>query len=100
MTGDTIRLIDVVDEAKDMVEIVEIIEKYVKGLSKENMQKFLQTFIQIKDDKMQQAGEQMVEIESEIHTKAQNVKIKQGEFTEKINKLNKNVEKINDIIKK
>ena len=100
LTSDTIRLIDVVDEAKGMVEIVEIIEKYVKGLSKENMQKFLQTVIDIKSDKIEEAQKQIDEIEGEVHNKAENIKEKQSEFLGKIDKLNKNVEKINDIIKK
>jgi len=100
LTSDTIRLIDVVDEAKGMVEIVEIIEQYVKGLSKENMQKFLEAVIDARDDKIQSVGKEIDKIENEVHKKAQIVKQKQGEISQKINKLNKNVEKINEIIKK
>ncbi|MBQ2983583.1 MAG: MCE family protein [Candidatus Gastranaerophilales bacterium] len=100
LTSDTIRLIDVVDEAKGMVEIVEIIEQYVKGLSKENMQKFLEAVIDARDDKIQSVGKEIDKIENEVHKKAQTVKQKQGEISQKINKLNKNVEKINEIIKK
>lgn len=100
LTSDTIRLIDVVDEAKDMVEIVEIIEKYVKSLSKENMQKFLKTIVEIQDDKIQDAGKQIDKIETEVHKKGQTIRKKEKELSEKIIKLNNNVEKINEIIKK
>ncbi len=100
LTSDTIRLIDVVDEAKGMVEIVEIIEQYVKGLSKENMQKFLEAVIDARDDKIQSVSKEIDKIENEVHKKAQIVKQKQGEISQKINKLNINVEKINEIIKK
>lgn len=100
LTSDTIRLIDVVDEAKDMVEIVEIIEKYVKGLNKENMQKFLETVVEIRDDKIQNVGKEIDKIETKIHQKTEIVKQKQNEVSQKIKKLNKNIEKINEIIKK
>ncbi len=100
LTSGTIRLIDVVDEAKGMVEIVEIIEQYVKGLSKENMQKFLQTVIDARDDKIQSVNEEIDRIENKLHQKTEVVKQKQGEISQKINKLNKNIEKINEIIKK
>lgn len=100
LTGDTIRLIDVVGEARGFVEVIELIEKYVKGLSKENMQKFLETVETMRDDKIQSAGYEIDKFENEFHQKTENIKQKQNEVSEKINKLNKNIKKINDIIKK
>ena len=64
LTGDTIRLNDVVHEAIGIVEVVEIIEKYVKNINQRSVQKFLYEMKSLKDDKIKAVGDDFKDIES------------------------------------
>lgn len=100
LTGDTIRLNDVVHEAIGIVEVVEIIEKYVKNINQRSVQKFLYEMKLLKDDKIKAVGDDFKDIESGISDKLEVVKTKQDEVIETIKGVNNNVEKLNQFIKK
>ena len=100
LTGDTIRLNDVVHEAIGIVEVVEIIEKYVKNINQKSVQKFLYEMKLLKDDKIKAVGDDFKDIESGISDKLEVVKTKQDEVIETIKGVNNNVEKLNQFIKR
>lgn len=100
LTGDTIRLNDVVHEAIGIVEVVEIIEKYVKNINQRSVQKFLYEMKSLKDDKIKAVGDDFKDIESGISDKLEVVKTKQDDVIETIKGVNNNVEKLNQFIKK
>ncbi|MBR3604877.1 MAG: MCE family protein [Candidatus Gastranaerophilales bacterium] len=100
LTGETIRLNDVVHETIGLVEIVEMIEKYVKNINQKSVQKLLVEIKSLKDDKIKDAGNEMEEIKENLPSKFKNIKQKQDEMIEKIKEVDENVEKLNQFIKK
>ena len=100
LTTDTIRLNDVAHEAVSIVEIVEMIEKYVKNINEQSVQKFLVAVKSIKDDKIKNMGNEFSNMEGGISQKFDDIKVKQDEVIEKIKGVNDNVEKLNEFIKK
>lgn len=100
ITGDTIRLADVAKEAGGLVELIEILEKYVKGLDKAGMAGVLDTVSAFKDDNIINAGNEISSLGKDIANKAQAMKYRQKEMADKIKGINLNVEKLNTFIKK
>ena len=100
LTGDTIRINDVAQEAVSIVEFVEGLEKYIKGIKPSKMQNMLEYVSDIKSDKIKQVGNEFTNMEFDINKKIQGVKDKQSEVNSKIEKINENVEKINKFINK
>ncbi len=100
LTGDTIRINDVAQEAVSIVEFVESLEKYIKGIKPSKMQSMLEQVSDIKSDKIKQAGDEFSNLEFDINKKMQNIKSKQTDVNLKIEKINENVEKINKFINK
>ena len=100
ITGETIRLNDVVHEAIGLVEIVEMIEKYVKNVNEKSVEKFLIGIKSLKDDKIKSAGNEFDSMEGNISQKFNSIKTKQNEMSEKIKNVSENVEKLNQFIKK
>ncbi len=100
LTDDTIRINDVAQEAVSIVEFVEGLEKYIKGIKPSKMQSMLEEVSDIKSDKIKKAGEDFSNLEFDINKKIQGVKEKQTEVNSKIEKMNENVDKINKFIKK
>ena len=100
LTGDTIRINDVAQEAVSIVEFVESLEKYIKGIKPSKMQNMLEEISDFKSDKIKQAGNDFSNFETDINKKVKNVKTKQMEVNSKIEKINENIEKINKFINK
>ena len=100
ITGNTIRLNDVAHEAISLVEIIEMIEKYVKNINQKGVEKFLIEMKSINDDKVKNVGNELENIEGGISKKFENIKTKQREMSEKIKGVNNSVEKLNEFIKK
>ena len=100
LTGDTIRINDVVQEAVGMVHIIEEIEKYVKGLDKAGMYKFLVQVGELKNDKIIDVSNEISQMSKDTNAKILKIKNKQKEISEKIETTNKNLDKINRFIKK
>ena len=100
LSGETIRLNDVAMETKGIVEIIEMIEKYTKGLNKAGMQKFLERVQEVKNDDIDDVGDKFNTLGDDIARKVEDITEKQDETTQKIKKINENVVKINKLIKK
>ncbi len=100
LTGDTIRLKDVVDETKGLVEIIEMIEKYVNNIDKSTINTVLDRIKDSNDGKIKALETQIEDLNSQISNKADRIKIEQRDLNSKIKDINKNVEKINKLIKK
>ena len=100
LTGDTIRLNDVAHEAVGLVEIIEMIERYVKNINEKSVQKFLGEMKNLKDDKIKNIGNEFSNIETSVEDKFNMVKEKQKEVTEKIKGMNNAVNQLNEFIKK
>ena len=99
LTGDTIRLNDVAHEAIGLVEIIEMIEKYVKNINEKSVEKFLSEMKNLKDDKIKSIGNEFTNIEGGISKKVESLKEKQDGMIEKIKNVNTNIEKLNEFIK-
>lgn len=100
LTGKTIRLNDVVHEAIGIVEVIEMIEKYVKNINQKSSEKFLIEIKNLKNDKFKKMNNEIDTIDDNISTKVQEIQNKQDEVIEKIKNMNNNVEKLNQFIKK
>ena len=100
LTGDTIRLNDVAHEAVGLVEIIEMIERYVKNINEKSVQKFLGEMKNLKDDKIKNIGKEFSNMETNVGDKFNLVKEKQKEVTEKIKVMNNAINQLNEFIKK
>ncbi len=100
LTGDTIRLNDVAHEAIGLVEIIEMIERYVKNINENSVQKFLGEIKNLNDDKIKNIGSEFSNIETNVGEKFKSVKNKQKEVTEKIQGMNETLNQLNEFIKK
>ncbi|MBE7708548.1 MAG: MCE family protein [Cyanobacteria bacterium SIG27] len=100
LTGDTIRLNDVAHEAIGLVEIIEMIERYVKNINENSIQKFLGEIKNLNDDKIKNIGSEFSNIETNVGEKFKTVKNKQKEVTEKIQGMNETLNQLNEFIKK
>jgi len=100
ITNKTIRINDVVHEAFGLVDILEIIEKYVKNLNGPAMRNTLENVSTLKSEKIKNAGNDFSKMKTDLSEKFESIKNKQFEITKKIDNFNYEVEKINKFIKK
>ncbi len=100
LTDSTIRIADIIHEAAGLVRVVEEIEKYVKGLDKAGMEKFLETVVDFKLDNIKSVNDNMSEFNTSQKRTIENIKTKQNDFKNKIDAMDVNVEKINKFIKR
>ena len=100
LTDSTIRIADIIHEAAGLVRVVEEIEKYVKGLDKAGMEKFLETVVDFKLDNIKSVNDNMSEFNTSQKKTIENIKTKQNDFKNKIDAMDINVEKINKFIKR
>ncbi len=100
LTGDTIRINDVAYEAISVVKIIEGLERFVNGLNRPAMENILETVKNAKDSKIKNAGVELNKMEKNFSAKIVDIKAKQKDMGDKINKINENVEQINKFIKK
>ena len=100
VSATTLRLHDVAVKSESLVDILEAVEKMVKGINKPATQKILEDIAKIKDTKLQKANSDMDNIEANIIEKVENIREKQAEMNNKINKVHQTVDKLNKFIKK
>ena len=100
LSGETIRLNDVANETKGLVEIIEMIEKYIKNLNQKGMEKFLNSIQEMKHQDINDMGDKFSSIEDSLVEKTEKIRQEQNEETKKIIKINEIVEKFNKFIKK
>ena len=100
VTTDNIRIADIVSEAKSFVEILEIIDKFVQSLDKNAMQSILETVKDVSPDKIHQMEADMKKSGNDLTLKVKDIRAKQTDMSDTINKANDMVLKINKFVKK
>ena len=100
VTSDTIRINDVAQVATGFVEIMEQIEKYIKGLDKAGMEKFFNQIKNTNDEQIKEIGNEIQNINKNMTNKIENLKSEQNKMVKTIKKVNENVDKLNEFIKK
>ena len=100
LTSKTIRLNDVVHETESLVEIVEMAEKYVKGIDKTGLKKLLEDIESFKSDNIKNLGNSFTDLNKEMSKRFDEIRFKQKGVDDKIQKMNTNMEKINNFIKR
>ncbi|MBQ8475721.1 MCE family protein [bacterium] len=100
ISANTLRLHDMVVKSEDLVEILEVIEKYIKGINPPAAQRALERMAEFKDEKIKNMGSDFSNFKTDIIQKAENIRQKQAEMNKKIDSVNDAVDKINKFIKK
>lgn len=100
VTTDNIRIGDVVSKVKNLVDVIEIIERFVKTLDRNAMQGFLEDVKDTNPSTIEKAGREFSEIEKSITKKVEEVRQKQVDMTSTIKNANDIVLKFNKFIKK
>ena len=100
VSASTLRLHDMVVKSEDLVDILEAMEKLVKGVNKPAVQKILENIAAVKDSKIKQMNSDMSELKKNISEKANSIHKKQKEMNKKIDYMNEMVDKLNKFIKK
>lgn len=100
LTGDTIRLNDVAQEALGLVEIIEMIERYVTKINEKSVENFLGEMKSLNDNKIKNMGSEFTDMRESVSNKFNIVKQKQNEMTQKIKNMNDTINQLNEFIKK
>ncbi len=100
LTEGTIRINDVVREAIGIVEIIESMEKYVKSFNQGAFNNVINTISDIKNYSYKSTDLKMKDFSKNQQEKTDKIKVKQKDLQEKIEKVNENVNKLNQFIKK
>lgn len=100
VTGDTIRINDVAQVATGFVDIMEQIEKYIKGLDKAGMEKFFNQIKNTNDKQIKEIGKEIQNINSNMTQKIEKIKTEQNQMVKSIKKADETVDKLNEFIKK
>lgn len=100
VTGDTIRINDVAQVATGLVDIMEQIEKYIKGLDKAGMEKFFNQIKNTNDEQIKEIGKEIQNINSNMTQKIEKIKTEQNQMVKSIKKADETVDKLNEFIKK
>ena len=100
LTNKTIRIDDVVHEMKGLVEVIEIIERFVEDMNGPSMQETLYDISQVKAENINKMGKEFNHLGQEINKKIDLIREKQTDMIKKIDYANININKINKFIKK
>jgi len=100
VTTDNIRIADVVHQAKGFVQIIEIIEKFVRSIDENALNNILEEVKDISPNKIEQAGAELNKVGHDITKKAEIISDKQSDMANAIKKANNVVLKINKFVKK
>lgn len=100
ITANTIRIGDVAKELSGLVDIIEIIEQYVKSINKDKAVFLINTMNKVHNDNLNNMQDEFAEMQKIIFNKAESIKNKQKETSSKIKNMNNNLERINKFIKK
>ena len=99
VTAHTLRLHDIIIKTEDLVDILEIIEKMVKGINPPAAQKALERVSELNDKEFKTLNNEIADFKANVVTKAKNIRDKQSGISKKIDSMNKMVDKINKFIK-
>ena len=100
ITNSTIRIHDVVHNAKGIVSMIAIVKEMVSDIKPMRIDGIFKNINELKAQQIENANEEMNILKSEIDRKVKITKEKQQEVIIKIDKMNKSIEKINKFIKK
>ena len=100
VTANTLRLHDVVMKSESLVEILEAVEKMVKGINKPATQKMLEEISEYKLDKIKDINSNISHMKDNVSSKTRGFREKEHEVAKKIDSLNEVVDKLNKFIKK
>ncbi len=100
VTAATLRLHDMAMKTEDLVEILEAVEKMVKGINKPSTQKMLEGIAEIKDDNLDKVNANLSDFRTNIKEKIEDIRKKETETTKKIDYLSDLSDKLNKFIKK
>ena len=95
----SLRLHDVAKKARSIVDILEIVASYIKGLNSAAIKNVLETTSEFKDENIKNKTKEITKIEEEIAQKQKALKQKEEIFIEKINAAERTVNKLNNFIK-
>ena len=93
------RLMDVAKKAQSVVEILEIIEKYLRGMNSAAVKNVLESVSEFKDDDIKNKTQEIAKLEDEIAKKQKSLRVKQNDFLEKVETAHKLIDKLNNFIK-
>ena len=100
VTTKTLRLHDIAMKAEDLVDIVEVVERLVKGINKSATKNALEKISNAKEDKIQSVNSDMSNFKQDFVKKSKSLREKEADVVNKIDNMNDNVDKINKFIKK
>ena len=100
VTTKTLRLHEMVMKTEDLVEVLEVIEKLVKGINPPATQRMLEKISDIKDEKIKTMGSDLNDFKVNVIDKADSIRKKQSEVNRKIDNMNDVVDNIYKFIKK
>ncbi len=100
VTASTLRLHDMAMKTEDLVEILEAVEKMVKGINKPSTQKMLEGISEIKSEKMNKINADLSDYKANITEKIENIRKKEEEVIKKIDNMSDITDKLNKFIKK
>ena len=100
VTENTIRIADVIKETESIVEIIELIDRYIQKVNSLDAHRALDRAKDINSESIIKAGKELNKTEKEITDKINKAKEKQKETIKVIQNANENVIKINKFIKK
>ncbi len=100
VTENTIRIADVIKKAESIVEIIELIDRYLKNINSIDMQNSIMHLKEINPESVVNAGKEISQAEKDITERVNNVNEKQNAIQKSIQKVSETVLKINKFIKK
>ncbi len=100
LTDSTIRINDVVREVVNIVDIIEGLERYVKGFNKPAAEHIFDTISVFNKDTFKDADKNIKEFSKNQEEKINKMRFKEKELQEKIEKADEMTQKINQFIKK
>lgn len=100
LTSNTIRINDVINQAVGLVQVIEVIEKYVKSLDKAGMENFLQKISEFEIDNLDNINKDITVVQKDMENTTAKIHKKQREYSEIIKNAGNTVSRINKFIKK
>ncbi len=93
LTGDNIRLHDIILEAIGLVDVVEEIEKFVKGIDKNSTKNMLDSVSKLKSDNFSKMNTKIDDAKTQIDNSTTSFKEKERRLKGKVNDFSKSIEK-------
>ena len=96
----TLRLHDIVAKSESIVDILEAMEKMVKGINKSGMETILEQVSSFKDTQIKKVDIEMSNIKKNLVRKTEEIREQQADISDRIDNMNKMVDELNKFMKK